>query len=404
MMTPRFTPTLLAAALAATFSAATQAADADTETRFKALEARLAALETENQMLKSQQKTTEQKVAAVSEEVQTSAAATSWVANTSIGGYGELHYNNLNGKGGAPDKKEIDFNRFVLFFGHKFDERTRFFSEVELEHVVASNVDKGEVELEQAYLEFDLNENHRAKAGLFLIPVGILNETHEPPTFYGVERNPVERDIIPATWWAGGVGLSGNFGAGFGYDFAIHEGLATSQVDGYKPSEGRQETSEASAKDPAYTARLKWTGLPGLRLAAAFQHQKNITQGTDATAGSANLYEVDGVYSQGPFMLKTLYAQWNLDGKGPAAIGADKQFGWYIEPAFKLNESWGFFARHNVWDNKAGDSVGSKMRQTNLGVNFWPHPDVVLKADYQWQDNDDDKNQNGFNFGVGYQF
>jgi opacity protein-like surface antigen len=306
MMTPRFTPTLLAAALAATFSAATQAADADTEARFKALEARLAALETVDQMLKSQQKTTDQKGAAVSEEVQTSAGATSWVANTSIGGYGELHYNNLNGKGGAPDKKEIDFNRFVLFFGHKFDERTRFFSEVELEHVVASNVDKGEVELEQAYLEFDLNENHRAKAGLFLIPVGILNETHEPPTFYGVERNPVERDIIPATWWAGGVGLSGNFGAGFGYDFAIHEGLATSQVDGYKPSEGRQETSEASAKDPAYTARLKWTGLPGLRLAAAFQHQKNITQGTDATAGSANLYEVDGVYSQGPFMLKTL--------------------------------------------------------------------------------------------------
>ena len=45
-----------------------------------------------------------------------------------IGGYGELHYNNLN------SKKEIDLHRFVLFFGHKFSGRIRFHSEVEIEH------------------------------------------------------------------------------------------------------------------------------------------------------------------------------------------------------------------------------------------------------------------------------
>ena len=47
----------------------------------------------------------------------------------------------------------------------------------------------GEVELEQAYLEFDLNSGLHSRAGVFLLPVGILNETHEPPTFY--ELNPV---------------------------------------------------------------------------------------------------------------------------------------------------------------------------------------------------------------------
>ena len=149
---------------------------------------------------------------------------------------------------------------------------------------------------------------------------------------------------------------------------------------------------------------MKWTGVPGLELAASFQHQVDITQGLDPKAGSANLYELHGVFSKGPFGLRALYAQWNLDGSGPAAMGADKQMGWYIEPSFKISEQWGVFARYNLWDNLAGDNVGSKKKQTDIGVNFWPHPDVVLKADYQKQDNDDGKNQDGFNLGVGYQF
>jgi hypothetical protein len=93
-----------------------------------------------------------------------------------------------------------------------------------------------------------------------------------------------------------------------------------------------------------------------------------------------------------------------LDGEGPKATGADKQKGWYIEPSYKLSEQWGVFARYNVWDNFAGKATGSGQKQTNVGVNYWPHADVVLKADYQQQSNDDGKNQNGFNLGVGYQF
>ena len=86
----------------------------------------------------------------------------SWAEKIRIGGYGELHYNNLDGEGGATGKDEIDFHRFVLFLGHTFNERTRFFSELEVEHSNAGEGKKGEIELEQAYVEYDLNENHRA--------------------------------------------------------------------------------------------------------------------------------------------------------------------------------------------------------------------------------------------------
>ena len=419
---PRFTRNTLALAAIGLFAMPGWAADASTEDRLKALEARLDAMEKENRSLKQQLQQTDQKVELTGDQVEKIAsqggsgnsALASWAEKTKLGGYGEMHYNSLNGKGGAASKDEIDLHRFVLFFGHEFNSRTRFFSELEVEHALVKDKDTGnvgpgkagpgEIELEQAYVEFDLNANHRAKAGLFLLPVGIINETHEPPTFYGVERNPIEKDIIPATWWAGGAALSGRLGGGFGYDVAIHEGLATTKADKYKPRNGRQKTSEASAKKLAATARLKWTAIPGVELGGTVQHQSDITQGGDPTAGSANLYELHGIINQGPFGLKALYAQWDLDGSGPKAFGADKQKGWYVEPSFKLSEAWGVFARYNLWDNTAGDSIGSKKKQIDVGVNYWPHPDVVLKADYQRQDNDGGKNQNGFNLGMGYQF
>jgi len=145
--------------------------------------------------------------------------ASSWAEKTTIGSYGEMHYNNLdnqNGPGG--DKDEIDFHRFVLYLGHEFSDTTRMFSEVELEHSLSGDGAPGEVELEQAYIEHDLSSSTRMRAGLFLLPVGILNQTHEPDTFYGVERNNVEKSIIPTTWWEGGLALAGEISPGLNYE------------------------------------------------------------------------------------------------------------------------------------------------------------------------------------------
>ena len=315
---------------------------------------------------------------------------------TSIGGYGEMHYNNLD------SKKEIDFHRFVLFFGHEFTDSLRFFSELEIEHAISGDDQNGEVELEQAYIEMDINNDHHAKAGLFLLPVGILNETHEPPTFYGVERNPVEKNIIPTTWWEAGIGANGQIAQGWSYDVALTSGL---EVDGsYNIRKGRQKGSKANASDPAYTGRIKWTGVPGIELAATVQYQQDITQGNDPTAGGATLLETHAVIRKGPYGLRALYAMWDLDGSGPAAAGKDEQYGWYIEPSYRINPRFGLFTRYNEWDNSDGSAsiTDTKKKQWDVGFNYWPHEDVVLKFDYQDQSGaiDDD----GFNLGIGYQF
>ena len=395
------------------------------------LQRQLEAQQQEIERLQRQDETLERRLGATADYVEKSAAKGAGRGSTTLGGYGELHYNDLENQVDNSSSRTIDFHRFVLFIGHEFSPRIRLYSELELEHALVkdtqcSGVDgtdnasgpepdeditlvcgdtaPGEVELEQAYIEADLSQSLSIKGGVFLLPVGILNETHEPPTFYGVERNPVEKNIIPSTWWEGGLGISGRIGKGLSYDLAYHSGLAVPSSS-YSIRSGRQKVAEADGQDWATTARLKWTGMRGLELAVSGQYQQDITQGTDSSAGSASLLASHIIWQAGPLGLRALYAQWNLAGDGPKNAGHDEQTGYYIEPAIKIMPQLGVFARYNVWDNQAGDNVDSEYKQTDVGINYWPHEDVVIKLDYQNQDSPVGKKElDGLNVGIGYQF
>ncbi len=359
--------------------------------------------------LKSRQSDTDEKVEAAGERIEEVASkepagggmVEGWWNRTSLGGYGELHYN-----GGNQD--QIDFHRFVLFLGHQFTDRVRLQSELEVEHSLAGESKPGEVELEQAYIEFDLTDRIQSKAGLFLLPVGILNETHEPPTFFGVERNIVETNIIPTTWWEGGLAGRADLGGGFSADLAAHSGLsvATTGSSAYLIRGGRQKVANAKAEDPAVTGRVKWTGTPGVELALSAQYQDDLTQGVQDI--DATLFETHANIRRGPWSLRALYARWDLGGDQPKAVGRDQQYGWYVEPGYIFatgRGEVGIFARYSQVDNTAGDSADSKVKQSDFGVSYWPHPQVVVKADYQVQDLppgqvDDDR----INVGVGFMF
>lgn len=331
-------------------------------------------------------------------------------STTKIGGYGELHYNNLNATDSARDAEEIDFHRFVLFFGHDFSDRVSFFSELELEHSLAGDGAPGEVELEQAYIDYALTDTLSAKTGLFLLPLGFMNETHEPPTFYGVERNAVENVIIPSTWWEAGAALSGHNETGLSWDVALHSGLAmpTSGDSAFRIRSGRQKVAEALASDPAVTFRLRYSGVPGLDLAASYQYQSDASQVAGDGLDAGNLFIANASYDIGAFRLKGLYSRWNFDGFAIEAADADRQTGWYIEPSYRFGTTtgeWGIYARHTDVD---GARTQDKFTQFEAGANYWPVDNVVLKFDFRQRDHElageAGRDFDGFDLGVGYQF
>jgi hypothetical protein len=373
----------------------------------------------EIEALKSQQQDTAKQAAEADEKAEAAVVAvedsssgkssqSSWADKTTIGGYGELHYNNINNDG-IDDKNEIDFHRFVLFFGHEFTDKLRFFSELELEHALAGDGKNGELELEQAYIEYDIRDNLQTKGGVFLMPVGILNETHEPTTFYGVERNDVESIIVPSTWWEAGAALNGYFDNGISWDLALTSGLAipTTGDNAFVVRSGRQKVSEAIANDFAYTGRLKYTGIQGLELAGTLNYQSDASQEPGDGLGSGLLLETHAIYQNGPFQLRALYAGWDFEGSAVKAADANRQHGWYIEPSIRPWQQVGFYARYEDLD---GARTRDKFKQWEIGANYWPHEDVVLKVDYRDRNVDtvdiDAKSVDftAFDLGIGYQF
>jgi len=342
-------------------------------------------------------------------------ASGGWWNQTSLGGYGELHYN-----GGPVDK--VDFHRFVLFVGHEFTNNIRLFSEIELEHALAGDDKPGEVELEQAFVQIDVNDQHRVNAGVLLVPVGILNETHEPPTFFGVERNGVEKNIIPSTWWEAGIGLNGNLGAsGFSYDLLASSGLnaPTTGSSAFKIRSGRQKVAKATAKSPSLTGRLSYTGIPGLQFATSGHYEFDITQSAgDPITGDkvpAFLLSTHADARFGGFGLRALFASWWVGGDGASEIGRDRQTGFYLEPSYRFPlegvtigadpSEVGFFYRYSWWDNNAGmSSLKKASNQHTLGVNYWPHPNVAFKLDYLMDRPKSGANTNRVDLGIGFQF
>ena len=364
------------------------------------------------QIAENEEKTneTDAKVEAVAEVVESASPQVASVSKTTIGGYGELHYNNLNAEDPSRDLERLDLHRFVLFFGHQFNDRTRFYSELEVEHALVADTGgdtPGEVEIEQAFIEFDLRKDLYAKAGLFLLPVGILNETHEPDTFYGVERNDVESIIVPSTWWEGGAGLNGRFGSGWNWDATFTSGLAmpTTGSNAFRVRSGRQKVAEAIASDGALTGRLRYLGIPGLQAAVTVQYQFDPSQVSGDGLDSGTLIEAHIDYQRSGFGLRALYSRWDFSGDAVEAAGADVQTGWYIEPSYRLSDKIGFYTRYEDIDAARSQD---KFSQWEVGLNYWPAKNVVIKFDYRDRSHNLDsasgRDFTGIDVGVGYSF
>jgi hypothetical protein len=345
-----------------------------------------------------------------------------WWTQTFVGGYGELHWENAgtpfdDSAGSASSANNIDAHRYVIFIGHEFNKYLSFNSEFELEHGLVKD-DNGELELEQMYLEQNLEymglDNTFLKWGVFLIPVGITNETHEPPTFYGVERNVVEKELNANTWWEGGVSAQTALGNTADVTFAVHSGLDNASGD---IRSGRGKMQEQDGSNIAYTARVRYSGIQGVELAVWHNHQTDLDN-TPAT-GNVTSNLIGGHINMSPsegFGFRALAGKWELEcptTHACATNGFAKAYGAYVEPSYRwsiggpLDSSIGLAVRAGVRNDKADETANAsnKVRRYDVLLNYWLSPNAVLKIDYENSKlYSSGKGSAGYNFGMGYQF
>lgn len=327
----------------------------------------------------------------------------------SFGGYGEVEYTNFSGEtdGGAPSGKtdELDVHRVVFYFGYQFDDVWSFDSEIEYEH-------SDELAVEFARIDARFSEALNFTGGLLLLPMGFINETHEPNTFFAAQRPMLERTILPSTWRENGVGTYGRAGdlswtvyLVNGFDAAGFD-LAVNGVRG-----GRQGGGDALAEDFAVVARLDWTGIPGLLVGGSI-YQGDSGQTSAVSDFGVTITELHAQYDWEALRVRGLWAEASVDDAGllPTASASEDLEGYYLEAGWNLfhgrtdGQRLIPFVRVENIDLGAATPASTDLDILGLGINWMPNQHVVLKLDVQDESNDADTAVDTIRLTLGWAF
>jgi cell division protein FtsB len=334
----------------------------------------------------------------------------------SIGGYGELAYQHIQGpaeaealRGGKAAEEEedalpgdhADVRRAVVYFGYKWSDRILFNSEVEYEHA------GGEISVEFAYLDFLWRPQANFRAGLVLLPVGFVNELHEPTVLLGADRPLVEQRILPSTWREMGFGLFGQAGP-LTYRTYVVNGLDASGFNDDGLAGGRQGGNQSKARDLAWVGRLDFAGVPGL-IVGGSAYAGKAGQDLETPAGrrvgvDTRIFEGHLEWKWRGLEFRALGAQGRLSDVAVlnAALGLDGQDsvgerlqGYYVQLGYDLLSGRGgqrALIPYLRWETlntqdevPAGFSANpdTDIRSFTLGLEYKPIEQVVVKADYQ---------------------
>ncbi len=337
-----------------------------------------------------------------------------------IGGYGQIDYNQKEA-----DNGKLDVHRMVLLLGYKFNDKVQFVTEIEFEHVK-------EVFVEQAFLNYSVTDNINLRGGLMLVPMGIVNEYHEPTTFNGVERPSMDKSIVPTTWREIGFGVSGKIdNANLKYQAYIFNGFTS--VNGSKVlggsnglRDGRQKGAESTINSPVFSTKLDFYGIQGLRLGLSGYFGRtqpaddiDTIDGADVGISMIGLdarYEYKRFTARGQFINANISDTKAYNNLNSANLGSQLQ-GWYVEGAFNLlpqtnEQKLVAFARYEDFDTHASVEGGLTKNlaydrdELTVGLSYHIAPGAVVKADYQIKNNavPNSDTANQLNLGIGVWF
>ncbi len=340
-------------------------------------------------------------------------------------GYGEMLYENFASatERGVPVSRssQLDFLRLVLYSGFRFSDRVLFNSEIELEHA-------NEISVEFAYVDVLASDALTLRGGMLLVPMGLINEFHEPTVFVGARRTETETRILPSTWRENGVGVLGAAGR-LSYRAYLVNGLNAAGFTAAGLRGGRQKGSRARADDLAFVGRVDLTPTPGVFLggsvyAGASDQGQFVVDGRRLSVGT-RIVELHGQAQARGFDLRGLYARARLEDvaglnralgfQGPQSVGEVLEGG-YLQVGYDVlarvtqQAALAPFYRFERVNTQAKVPAGFSSNPATdgtfhtLGVEFKPLVQVVVKADYQWVSNRAGTGVSQFNVSLGYAF
>jgi hypothetical protein len=321
----------------------------------------------------------------------------------SIGGYGEMYYAHTSNET-SKDSSKIDVYRFVPYIGYKFSDNIILNVELEFEHGGVANdggdAEGGEVIVEFMYLDFLINKNFNIRTGNMLVPMGLINEKHEPTLFTTVQRPNTAKNLIPSTWHESGLMAYGDIVEGLSYKFAGFTALKPLDSGDKWLRNGRGGSFENSNPELAAVVRVDYTGLNGVLLGASAYADSSLRMFDTHADYNLDAFRVYGVYTQTNRVDATA-------GQVEVAKGGYINVGYDILSFSSLNTKMPLFVQYEsvaAQDKIADGSSINAIKTTTVGINYFPHNQVVLKADYAMKKEDGGKDSDTLSLSMGFIF
>ena len=394
------------------------------------------------------------------------------VTGMSIGAYGEMKFGlQQNPAAGGQWQNGFDAHRLVLLPTYLITPNIIFNAEIEFEHG-GSGFDPddklhGTAEIEQIWIDFKIMDQFNWRApGIDLIPIGYINEHHEPTAFYSVQRPELYNGLIPSTWKAPATSVYGRLAEGlyytlqasssledFGGDFATRTDAKTVPTGGYAAGiDGANALGFALpvrgdfqqlSNDIAVAGQLSYSPpvLPGFNGSVSAYYTPNTTpRGAYADSGaplgrsSLTMFDAEfryrvpntGFEARGEYVFVSLGNPANLranndsdptNNVGKTMYGYSGELAYHLPLGNILSSDWEVvpFYRYTFQSAQTGGFAGTDLNmptgagQTqfhNVGVAVFPSPQIVLKATWQKVINRDPAGANSDSVlgGVGFFF
>jgi hypothetical protein len=377
--------------------------------------------------------------------------ADSPVPGLSMGAYGEVKFGTMqNPAAGGQWQKGFDAARFVLLPTYAITPNIIFNAEIEFEHAGAGfdNDDKlhGTAEIEQIWVDFKIIDQFNWRSpGVDLVPIGYINQHHEPTQFYSVNRPELYNSIIPSTWKVPSSSVYGTITEDLKYQVMV----STSNEDYGDSFDNRTAAKTVPLPGTAYAAGID--GMNGLGFSRPplgdFQQLNNATAVSgrlDFTptfwpgfAGSVSAYYTPNTTPRGAhddlgnFLGKSSLAMFDAEFRyrvpdtglelrgeyvrvdfghpenlranndsdptnnvGKSMFGYSGEIAYHVPMGTILNSEWEAvpFYRYTYMNLQTGGFAGTDVnaptgqgqRQYHTaGLAVFPSPKLVLKATYQ---------------------
>ena len=359
-----------------------------------------------------------------------------------------------------PSHGKFDLPHAVVYLGYDFGKGWTFGTEIEFEHggnglayekedeeggEWEQEVEKGgEVELEQFWIQKSFGRAANLRFGHIVVPVGLNNAHHEPTNFFTVYRPEGENTIVPSTWHQTGASFFGRY-KDFRYEAQLLAGL---NADGFTNTNWIKNGAKSPleydvANKYGVALRLDNYSVRGLRigLSGYYSHSignsypRNAAGVDDTYEGKVAVGAIDFTYrghnwivrGQADYgylgdaeQLKYLYNRVNK--KSPyhhSAFVSKNAYAWGLEAGYDVfsqiqslrqqDRKLYVFGRYEQYDPYASATKGisynyTEVKRMAVGVNYYPLPEVVVKAEFSKRFlNSAYNNEPAINIGVAYE-